>query len=275
MSFVDPSDPRVQSGGSVSASGLGTALAPNPGTGAGGGTGFGSGFNLPSYQTLGSLFNTVNLPGQVQSQNQVSNLQNRLGLSGAMAGIQRGQLNQDAGMDRQRLGLQRALLGDQKKALGRTEEDINYNADRQIENFMGGQAARGASQTQGTRRGVGDFERQRWRGIENLNLDRNQLARAATNLGLDEQELGTRLDRALEQLGLSQALEAQDILQAITDVEAGRFNPISQLLGAVYQLSGVRPVAGQEGPTTGSSPTPSGQQLTPVKIGSGPTGRVA
>lgn len=256
MSFVDPSDPRVASGGAVSASGLGTALAPNPGTGAAATPQFGSGVNLPSYQTLGSLFNTVNLPGQVQSQNQVANLQNRLGLTGAMAGIQRGQLSQDAGMDRQRLGLQRALLGDQKGALDKTETDINYNADRQIENFMGGQAARGASQTQGTRRGVGDFQRQRWRGIENLNLDRNQLSRAATSLGLDEEELGIRLDRALEQLGLNQLLETQDILQAITDVEAGKFNPISQLLGAVYQLSGVRPVMGQEGPS--QSPAKSG-----------------
>lgn len=243
-------------GTAVDATGLSGALGAGgvtPGAG-GGAPAMGTSFNLPSYDTLAATWGAANAGPNQAAQNQIGNLYNQAGLVNAQAGVQKNQMIQDTARDRTRLGMQQSSLADQLGAADKTAADINYNADRQIQNFMGGQAARGATHTEGTTRTLGDFQRGRWRGIENLNLDRAQLARAAKNLGMQDEELGIRLDRSIEQLGLSASLQAQDILQAINDVEAGRFNPLSSLLGQVYALSGIRPVAGSEGPapvTTG------------------------
>lgn len=253
MSYTDPYRETPGTTGAVTAQGLGGAPTQNLAPVASGTTPAATTtppqFNLPSYQTLGDVFNATQSAANAATDATIKSLYNKQGMLTAQNDIGRQQAQEDAARQRERLGLNRALLGDQQANLGKTEADINYNADRQIQNFMGGQAARGATFTEGTRRGIGDFQRQRWRGIENLNLDRAQLARTAKNMGLDEEELGVRLDRALQQMGLDTALQTQDILQAINDAEAGRFNPVTQLLGQVYALSGIRPVAGQTGPT--------------------------
>lgn len=199
--------------------------------------------SLPSMDALSALWGVTNAPREVMAQSQVSDLQQRLGLLKAGTANAMGAARQDAGLARQRLGLERGGLADQRAALNRRPGDIDYNIGRLVQNFSGGQAARGATHTEGTTRGLEDFAREKDRLLFQLGMDRNQVNRMSQNLGIQEQEIGSRLTRALDQMGLSQILGAQDIAQAIRDVEAGRFNPVSELLGMVYQLSGIRPTA--------------------------------
>ena len=204
----------------------------------------------PSFNDYNNLWNiglTAGMANNVATDNTIANLYNKVGLGGALAGLNRNQVNQQAGFDRQRLGMSKELLGDQKQELGARRGDIDYWHNRQMQNFMGGQAARGATHTEGTTRGIGDFENERARLLRQLGMDERQLGRSARNLGIQEEELGMRVQNALDQIGLNEALSLSDIFQAISDAEAGRFNPLQNLLGYIYQLSGIRPVATSSG----------------------------
>lgn len=207
--------------------------------------------SMNDYGTLWSLYQGANLPQQVSADTQIANLQNRLGISNAQADNSRTQINQAAGFDRERLGMQRGSLQDQLADTGAQRKDIDYWHQRQSENFMGGQAARGATHTLGTTRGLQDFETERARLLRGLGMGEKQLARTSKNLGIQEQELESRVSGALRQIGLDQAINVSDVFDAIADIEAGRFNPMSQILGDVYRLSGIRPVA-QSTPTATS-----------------------
>lgn len=217
--------------------------AQNPGT-----VGQPGAFTSPSFNDYSNLFNlgqVANLPFNVATDNRVASLYNQVGLTGGLADLQRQDVNRQAGFDRERLGMNRALLGDQQEDLGARRGDIEYWHKRQLQNFMGGQAARGATHTEGTTRGIGDFENERARLLRSLGMDEKQLGRTSRNLGIQEEELGSRVQSALDQIGLGQALKVEDIFTAIQDAEAGRFNPLQSLLGNIYQLSGIRPVVGQ------------------------------
>lgn len=258
-SVVPLSGPRQ---GGVGA-GLSQALSPaqaQPQPGVGFGTP-GASAGISDYSNLWNLATVANLPQSVATDNRIAGLYNQVGLSGALSDLQRSTINQQAGFDRERLSLNRALLGDQGQELGARRGDIDYWHNRQTQQFIGGQAARGATHTLGTTRGLADFENEKARLLRQVGMDERQLARTARNLGIQEQELASRVQSALDQLGLSQAMTITDIFGAIQDAEAGRFNPLQNMLGMIYQLSGIRPVAAS---TTTPTTTPTPTTTTPT-----------
>lgn len=203
----------------------------------------------------------------------------RLGLLNANQSTQSGLINQGAALSQQRLGLNGQQLGIQQGANARQAPLIEaqhslatQGLDQQLaQNALGARQQRdalssqgtvqGAMQSVGSRQGFSDIATQL--GFNNATVDRSRwgenlsygeskaqladqkkgLDLAAKGLGIDAEELKNRTSQALQQLGLGTALGTSDIVSAMNDLNAGRFNPIQNILPYIYQMVGVRPTA--------------------------------
>lgn len=229
---------------------------------------------LSQYWNLGRL---ANLPQETAINNNINSYLQQLGLIGANQKMQTGYINEDNSLGNARIGLNREQLGIQRGALERQgildprlhqlnleelaqqgEQNI-FQAEGQRRDLTSQAVQAGALQSVGARQGFSDIDKQLQfgqrnvlRGTQRENLsfeerqaqradDRKQLDLAAKGLDLDARELSNRTSRALQELGLSSALNTQDVIRAINDLNAGRYNPIQALLGTIYQASGVRP----------------------------------
>lgn len=231
-------------------------------------------------QGLWDLGLLASAPQQQAISNNVTSYLQQLDLIGANQRAETGYINQDDALGRERLGLSREGLGIQRGALGRQavldprlhQLNLDQLAQQGEQNIFGSEqqnrqlssqaTTAGSLQSVGARQGFSDIAKQLefgqrdvLRGTQRENLtfeerqaqlkDQNkQLDLAAKGLDIDGKELQNRTSRALQQLGLSSALSTQDVIRAINDLNAGRYNPIQGILGTLYQASGIRPVAG-------------------------------
>lgn len=207
-------------------------------------------------------------------------LSGQIGMLQGNQQTQAGYINQDQGFGTARIGLNREGLGVQQGALNRATAllpqqhaltlqglqdqlaQAKYGAGMQRRSLGAQATVQGATVSTGARQGFKDIMKQlgfskkdirRATRSENLGFgerqasladQQKQLNLASRGLDMDAQELQSRTQRALEQLGLSTAISVNDIMRAINDVNAGRFNVLQQYLGPIYQAGGPRPVAG-------------------------------
>lgn len=225
----------------------------------------------PSAQLqISNLLNQQGIQGmstQLQSTDLAQQLQNSLagfGLQQQGLGVQQGALAREQSflpqlesLSGQQFGLQGQSLSDQLAALQRYYP-------QQVQAFQGSQAAKGATNTQGTSQGLGnmafDYQQQlaaNTRGKQGLSIQQKQadigfqeqagslsdrsknLGIAAKQLGLSETQAKQSIDNALQQLGLSSKLSSDDITNAIAQIQAGQFSNLSPILTQMFGLMGV------------------------------------
>lgn len=237
------------------------------------------------FSNLTSLFNSaVASPYNAQQVGQYDSLQNQLALLMGGYTNQSSLLNQQAGFDTRNLNLTGQQYGIQAGALNRQSSllpQLNTIAQQQYDLQTQGAnesaaASRRASDSAATASGaytsighnqqLTDIQSQLQRSLSNIALQRQQhalsydeqlasLGDSQKQLGIMEQRLGisreeitTRLNNALNQLGLSSAMSVNDMLGELGKIESGDYSPISQLAGDIYAISGI-PLGGPD--TTG------------------------
>lgn len=201
-----------------------------------------------------------------------TNLQNQLaqsGISGQQLGIQQTGVGQELGFAGEQYGLgqqSRAITGQGLAAqLGYSQ----YQQSRANQNALGSAAASGATNTVGTQRSLQDIAQQyayeqggikrsqQQLGIsgqqaavsyqqqtDSLRRQAQSLALSAKSLGLSEQQMQNQATQALQQLGLSDVISAQDIWNGVAQAQQGLFTPLQPIIDQVFGLV-------QAGTTTG------------------------
>jgi len=83
--------------------------------------------------------------------------------------------------------------------------------------------------------------------MASLQDQQKNLGILSQQLGLSSQEITTRTQNALQQLGLGNMVSDQQVYQAMIDASNGTANPLTSIIGQVYQLGGIRPVSAPTG----------------------------
>lgn len=217
-----------------------------------------------NYNTqLGALLaNQQNQSGLINQQQGIDFA--RLGIQGDQLEIQQGALNRALGLAPQNEALTQKQFGLNKEDIAASADQARFNAMRQQQGLTSAATARGANVTQGYREDQGAINTQLGftlggigRQGQRLDVSKQQhaldygeqqaqlrdqqknLGLVAKGLGLSHQEVETRTQNALNQLGLSTAISTGDIYNAIIQAQTGAFSPITQLLPMISQLSGI------------------------------------
>lgn len=237
--------------------------------------------NLNDQMGLTDLM-TQNQIGAV-NQNLGFSLQD-LGLSQQNLGIQSNTLARQGPLQQEMYGYQQQGLDIQQQRLGLSGQSLedqiamaNRAHDRSIQQFSDSQAARGATNTVGTTRGTSDINQQLSDRLESINLSKQGLGLsqqqldiqknvdaaqfkenqaklsdakagldiATKRLNLSDQEIRAKADQAIKQLGLQNLMDTDKLMQAINDVEAGRFNALAPYVDIIMQSGAMGAMTGQ------------------------------
>lgn len=230
------------------------------------------------------LFNSaIGSPSQALSDDAISSIMQQLGFSNEQLGLNTTQAQQQADFAQRLLGLQNQGLGIQIGANERQagllpqlhdlttqeftaqEGSANRGADVSNRNLNSALTARGAytSVMGNAQRGdiasqlqeqLGSISRQRQQSDLNYNEQVAQNKDARSQLGLMQQQMGisgeeitSRLNNALAQLGLSNRMNVAQLLTELGKVQRGETSPITQIMGDIYSLSGLQMAGGGGG----------------------------
>lgn len=226
------------------------------------------------YNKLGADQTQIGLLGANQAtqagylNQQLQNQLAGLGLQSQEQGIQQGALNRQKELVPQQQALTAQGYDITNQGYDAQRAEAQRQAQLSQQNLTGQAAAQGANNTVGFGRGLANISDSLNYSLGNLARSQQQtgLQQAGTNLGNKEQlaalqdaqkhldilqqttglskaDIENRTQQALNQLGLSTALSTMDIYKAMADAQAGLYNPISQVLSFVTQLSGLNPIA--------------------------------
>ena len=187
----------------------------------------------------------------------------QIGYQGAEGGLQLGQL----GISGEQIGLQQQGVGAQQKLLGGQEQLASQQYAQQLlqmqqqqqrqERGLMGSAATGGGITAGTRYGQQNISQDYANSLKNAQLARTgqlqqfgfqsgQLGRESQSLslaakanGISEQEVRTRMDYAISQLGLQGKITSEQLLAQIAGAKMSGDQSILQMLGPLYLASGL------------------------------------
>jgi hypothetical protein len=217
---------------------------------------------------FGPLYSQM-LPGLVSGNNQYNSLQDQLNQLWAGNSLQGQQLQQQNQFSLQNLGLDQSQLGIQQGALGRqnallpqqyalqtqgfdlSQQGIQNSAAQQTRGLNSAQTARGAYTSIGANQGRQDIQTQLQQNLANLGLQRQgaalnykeqqaqnadsqkQLDIQSKRLGISKDELNSRLQNALQQLGISGQINADQMWSEFNKVQNGEWSPFGSILSDV------------------------------------------
>lgn len=187
-----------------------------------------------------------------------------LGLQGQDLATQIAALQRQFGLLPQYNSLQQQLFGLQGGSLQEQEDKARRAAAEQKTSLMGSEAAAGAVTSEGSKRGQADIEQQLTWALQDIDRSRQQLDISkqqyglgynekvanlqdqqkyldtqSKRLGISQEELQFRLQKSLDQLGLSTQINVSDLLQAGSDLNNGLYSPAQQLLSSVFAGAGI------------------------------------
>jgi hypothetical protein len=205
--------------------------------------------------------------GQLQQgylQGEAGFQQQGLNLQGADLQTQIAALQRQFGLLPQYNTLQQQLFGLQGGSLQEQEQKARIAEAEQKKGLMGSAAASGSVTTEGTRQGLGDIEQQLQFALQDIDRSRQQLDISkqqyglgynekvanlqdqqkyldtqSKRLGISQEELQFRLQKSLDQLGLSTQLNVSDLLAAGADLNNGLYSPAQSLLSSVFAGAGI------------------------------------
>jgi hypothetical protein len=187
--------------------------------------------------------------GQQQQQQAGFSLAN-LGLDKNALGIQQGALARQMGLLPQQYGLQ-------TQGFDLQQQQANYNAMTGMRDLNSAATARGAFTAGGTQAARGDINESLQNQLANLGLQRQgaalnyqeqtaeqqdskkQLDIQSQRLGISGDEIKSRLDNALAQLGIGSQISSDQILAEQEKVGQGMISPYETLFADLYQMAGV------------------------------------
>lgn len=201
---------------------------------------------------------------QAQSGYIGQNLGNQLaqsGISGQQLGLQQQGVQSELGFAGQQYGLGQQSRAIQGQGLAAQLSNSQYQQNRANQNALGSAAASGSTNTVGTQRSLQDIAQQygyeqggigrsqRQLGIsgqqaavsyqqqtDSLRRSAQSLSLSAKSLGLSEQQMHNQATQALQQLGLSTAISAQDIFQGVADAQQGLYTPLQPIIDQVFGI---------------------------------------
>jgi len=199
---------------------------------------------------------------QMQAQLQGQNLQQESGFSLANLGLDVNQL----GVQQGTLTRQEALLpqqyGLQTQGFDLSQQAAQYGAMQNMRNLNSSATASGAFTAAGTNASRGDINEQLQNTLANLGLQRQgaalnfeeskaqqqdaqkQLDIQSKRLGISGDEIKSRLDNALQQLGISSQISSEQILAEQGKVAQGIPSAYEPLFADLYSMIG-SPIGGQ------------------------------
>jgi len=194
------------------------------------------------------------LSGGLQQQEAGFQQQGNL-LSGQSLGIQQGALQRQMGLLPQQYGLQ-------TQGFDLSQAQQQANAANQMTDLNNQLSASGSFTNPGSTDQRNRINQNLQFGLQQLGLQRQgaqlnfaeqqaaqkdasaELGIQSKRLGISEQEISTRLDNALQQLGISGQVDKNQVLQAINQVRQGEATQLAPILGDLANASGMPILAG-------------------------------
>lgn len=192
------------------------------------------------FQSQNNLLNAQDLQGGIQNQ-----LRDLAARQGGLAAEQGAQARQGEFVGRQ-YDLTMQGLENQRKG-------AHASYDTGLRSLYSDAAARGATQTQGTRSGRSDLYGQLQRNIKDIQIGQGQaqltrergltdalnakaqLDMRGKQLGIEGDELHRRLNEGLAQLGVGGKLDANDLMSALTSNDAQRRQAANEVWQSLVQ----------------------------------------
>jgi hypothetical protein len=217
-----------------------------------------------------------------------------IGLDQAQLGIQQGALGRQQQLTPELAQLQRQLFGVQEAGIGAETQQAQFSADQATRGENSSATARGAVNTSGHGQALSDIgtnlqfqlgnigRQEQSLGVQKQQFELSESEREAQlgdqaksldiqskRLGLSKDQLTNQISNALTQLGLNQVLSSVDIIKAMDDVQNGRFNAISGVLGQIAQVdpSLLTGAGGVNATGTSSGGGSGGASLPPNQVG--------
>lgn len=187
-----------------------------------------------------------------------------LGLDQQGLGIQQGALNRQGPLLGAEYGLQQQQFGLQNQGFDQAVQEAWQGAQRGQRSINSSETARGGFASQGHQQGLQDIQTQLSNSLSTIGRQREsaslsnqgntlqyqeqvaklgdaqkQLDLSSKRLGLSGEEITARLNQSLNQLGLSTAMSATDLLSGISKMQAGEYSPLSQMIGEIYPFLGL------------------------------------
>jgi hypothetical protein len=214
-------------------------------------------------------------PSEMIGQGQINNLGDQNVLQQLQAMYSGQQQQQEAGFSLQNLGLDKNSLGIQQGALARQmallpqqyglqtqgfdlqQQQAQYGAMTGMRDLNSAATARGAFTAGGTQAARGDINESLQNSLANLGLQRQgaalnfkeqtaqqqdsqkQLDIQSQRLGISGDEIKSRLDNALAQLGIGSQISSEQILAEQQKVQQGMISPYETLFADLYNIAGV------------------------------------
>jgi hypothetical protein len=184
--------------------------------------------------------------------------QEDIDLQNQALGIQQGALQRQLGLVPQQYGLQQQQFGLQ-------EQGIQAGAAQQMSNLNQQLGASGAYVNPGSNTQRGYITSNEQRAMQGVGLERQQAALSnkeqmaqlqdsqkqldlqAQRLGISSQELKSRLDNALAQLGLQGKINSMQLMGETAKIQQGEISPYSGLIGMIMQRTSLPIASGQGG----------------------------
>lgn len=215
---------------------------------------------------LGSLFQNTGMydwqAGNLQTNADFS--LRELGLEGQGLDIQRASLGRQAPLLNQEWDISNQQYQTQLQGLDQAVQESWQGAGRATRGLGSQETARGAFGSQGHHEGLQDISTQLKNSLSTIDRERTQLNLghqssqlqyqeqlakigdaekqldlSSQRLGLSKEEITSRLNQSLQQLGLGTVLDSTSLLSEIAKMERGDYSPLSSMIGEIYAYSGL------------------------------------